>query len=184
MRSFSSAEINLFRTMPQGRTKLLLMMGIYSGFRISELLSLTVGDIYENGSVKRTITVKKEHMKGKKFARTVPTHALLKEVIPQLVPHHMVSQLPLFPSRQGKANHQRLSRRQAARDIRHYCDLYGITGNIGTHSMRKSFAMHLYKASQYNILGVCRALGHKDVKTTMKYLEVSIDEIAGWMEKM
>jgi len=169
--------------MPQCRTKLLLMMGIYSGFRISELLSLTVDAIYEDGLVKDVITVKKEYMKGKKAAHSVPTHPLLKQLIPQLVSPHSAHTLPLFPSRQGIIN-KRLSRRQAARDIQSYCQLYGITGNVGTHSMRKSFAMHLYKASDYNILGVCKALGHKNVKTTMKYLEVDNSEIAGWMSNM
>jgi len=184
MRSFTTTEIQSFRSMPQCRTKLLLMMGIYSGFRISELLSLTVDDIYENGLVKDIITVKKEHMKGKKSAHSVPTHPLLQQLIPQLIPPQSAQSLPLFPSRQGRLHNQRLSRRQATRDVRTYCELYGITGNVGTHSMRKSFAMHLYKASRYNILGVCKALGHKNVKTTMKYLEVDNSEIAGWMANM
>lgn len=101
MRPFKEHEVQYFLNMPDSRTKLLLIMGIYSGFRISELLSLQVGDLFQNGILKDVITVKKEFMKNKKASHSVPMHPYLTQLIPRLVANQTCSLLPIFPSRQG-----------------------------------------------------------------------------------
>ena len=49
--------------------------------------------------------------------------------------------------------------------------------NIGTHSFRKLFAHTLYEESGYDIELVRHALNHSDIKTTMRYLGVSMTKL-------
>src|SRR5690242_2467518 len=46
------------------RDRLLFLTGLYTGFRITELLSLRVGDVWKNGSPVSTIAVARRNMKG------------------------------------------------------------------------------------------------------------------------
>ena len=48
----------------------------------------------------------------------------------------------------------------------------GLNGKLATHSLRKSYAQRMYDASG-DIFLVREMLGHKDVRTTQKYLGVS-----------
>src|SRR5262245_32648482 len=60
------------------RNKALFIVGIRTGFRISELLSLTVADVCQHGKIVDSLTVERRHMKGgkagKTSSRTVPLH--------------------------------------------------------------------------------------------------------------
>jgi integrase len=56
------------------RDRALFVLGVKSGFRISELLSLQVGDIYQHGRVVDRVTVQRRHMKQKREGRTVLLH--------------------------------------------------------------------------------------------------------------
>ena len=49
--------------------------------------------------------------------------------------------------------------------------------NIGTHSFRKLFAHTLYEESGHDIELVRHALNHSDIKTTMRYLGVSMKKL-------
>ena len=53
------------------RDRALFVLGIKTGFRISELLSLTIGDVYQHGQVVARVTVKRAHMKRKVEGRTL-----------------------------------------------------------------------------------------------------------------
>jgi site-specific recombinase XerC len=56
------------------RNKALFILGVCSGFRISELLSLTAGDVQQHGKIVDHMTVARRHMKKKTEGRTVPLH--------------------------------------------------------------------------------------------------------------
>ena len=63
------------------RDKVLFLLGIKSGFRISELLSLTVGDVYQHGHLVERVTVQRRHMKKKIEGRTVVLHPEAKAAL-------------------------------------------------------------------------------------------------------
>jgi integrase len=54
------------------RDRALFVTGVKSGFRISELLSLTVGDVYQHGRIAERVTVQPRHiMKNRGYAGAV-----------------------------------------------------------------------------------------------------------------
>ena len=54
-----------------------------------------------------------------------------------------------------------------------------MTGNLGTHSMRKTFANQIYDQFGGDLVKTAQALAHKSVNSTARYLsfrEAEIDE--------
>src|ERR671910_693821 len=63
------------------RDRALFILGLKSGFRISELLSLRVGDVLQHGRLVDQVTVRRAHMKQRTEGRTVPVHAEAKQAL-------------------------------------------------------------------------------------------------------
>ena len=63
------------------RNKALFLLGVKSGFRISELLALRVGDVYRQGHWLAYVTVPKRHMKQRLESRRVPLHPQAREAL-------------------------------------------------------------------------------------------------------
>ena len=51
------------------------MIGVSAGGRISELLSLTIGDVYQNRSAVTDLLFQRTIVKGGEVSRTVPVNA-------------------------------------------------------------------------------------------------------------
>jgi integrase len=77
-RALSDEEIQRvlgsFRGRNAIRNRCLVLLGIKSGFRISELLSLKVCAVWQMGQVVERVTVDRAHMKKKREGRTVLLH--------------------------------------------------------------------------------------------------------------
>ena len=58
-----------------------------------------------------------------------------------------------------------------------------IKTNIGTHSLRKTFAYHLYKSTK-DIVYVQETLGHSNITVTKRYLGIDLDEIEDAINKL
>ena len=84
-RPLSDEEITLVRRSFGGtyaaRDRALFILGLKSGFRISELLSLRVGDVLQHGRLVDQVTVRRAHMKQQTEGRTVPLHAEAKQAL-------------------------------------------------------------------------------------------------------
>ena len=78
-RPLTSGEVQLLQQSFGGRyaarDKALFILGVKSGFRISELLSLRVGDVLQYGRVVDRVTVHRRYMKRQVEGRTVLLHA-------------------------------------------------------------------------------------------------------------
>ena len=90
------------------RNRGLFMLGVSTGGRISELLSLTIGDVYQNGTAVTDLLFDKSIVKGKEISRAVPVNRDGRLAIDDLVSWHRekygntASTRPLFPSRNGQ----------------------------------------------------------------------------------
>lgn len=162
------------------RDKCLFMLGLKTGFRISELLSIKIGDIYQHGMVTDTVTVQRKNMKGKTNGRTVPLHPEAKNHLYQLVSElkklgYESKDNYLFQS-QKPTNHP-INRQRAQKIFEKAFQLCKITGKVSTHSMRKTFAATMFDRLEGNIFKIQKALGHANINNTVKYLSFKQEEI-------
>ena len=170
------------------RNRGLFMLGVSTGGRISELLSLRVADVYQNKKPVTDLLFDKSIVKGKETSRAVPVNVDGRLAIAELVNWHrnrygdLDANRPLFPSRNGKGQ-QQMSRRTAHDVLKSAFEAAGLNGHLATHSLRKSFAQRLYDRTG-DIFAVQEMLGHKNVATTQKYLGVNYASVRDALEEM
>ena len=159
------------------RNRGLFMLGVSTGGRISELLSLSVGDVYQNRKPVTDLLYGKSIVKGGEVSRSVPVNADGRRSIDELVNWHrrhyrsVASKRPLFPSRH-KSGTVPMHRQTAHAILKTAFIEAGLNGHIATHSLRKSFAQRLYDKTG-DIYMVQELLGHRNISTTQKYLGVN-----------
>ena len=159
------------------RNRGLFMLGVSTGGRISELLSLRVGDVYQNRKPVSDLLYNKSIVKGGEVSRSVPVNADGRRSIDELMDWHrrhygsIASKRPLFPSRHKSGTVP--MHRQTAHDILKKAFIAaGLNGKLATHSLRKSFAQRVYDKTG-DIYMVQELLGHRNISTTQKYLGVN-----------
>ena len=64
------------------------MIGVSTGGRISELLSLRIGDVYQNGAAVTDLLYSKSIVKGGEVARAVPVNSDGRRAITNLIAWH------------------------------------------------------------------------------------------------
>ena len=70
------------------RNRALFMLGVSTGGRISELLSLQIGDVYQNRKPVSDLLYSKSIVKGGEVSRSVPVNADGRKAIDELVNWH------------------------------------------------------------------------------------------------
>ena len=159
------------------RNRGLFMLGVSTGGRISELLSLRVGDVYQNKNPVTDLLYGKAIVKGGEVSRSVPVNADGRKAIDELVTWHrqhyrsVASKRPLFPSRH-KSGTVPMHRQTAHAILKTAFIEAELNGKLATHSLRKSFAQRLYDKTG-DIYLVQELLGHRNISTTQKYLGVN-----------
>ncbi|HXH09542.1 MAG TPA: tyrosine-type recombinase/integrase [Alphaproteobacteria bacterium] len=183
-RPLADEEISAVLAQFGGRTALrdraLFVLGIRTGYRISELLSLTVGDVWQHGRVVDRVSVARRHMKGKTQGRTVLLHPEAKDAIASWLAEQRARgvvdpKTPLFTSRQG--SDRAMTRVRAHQILTAAFDAAGLTGKLATHSMRKTFAHRMYERLGRDLLKLQRAMGHRNINDTVRYLSFREEEI-------
>jgi len=178
--------LRIVRDLPH-RDRTLITTQWMTGFRISEVLSLTVGSVLRNGDIVSKIGVAPRNMKGG-YGRTrwVPVLPELRRALESYIGwlrmrYELKSDLPLFLSRQDNADGTaRALTRETARVIllRAFARA-GIEddGRLGTHTLRKTWARNVYENSGHDIILLRAAMNHSDVSVTQRYLEVDEREL-------
>lgn len=168
------------------RDQLLIVLGLRTGFRISELLSLNLGDVLTPDGIVTDLTVSRRCLKNGRgvrqrrvASRRVPLVPAARDLLTRYVALRQTSGsdsgAPLFRSqRQGG----RLSRWQANRIVHRVFRAAGVPATlaIGTHSMRKTFARSVYESTGRDLNLTRHILGHVHADTTLRYLSIDEDE--------
>ncbi len=153
------------------RNFLLFTFGVNSGLRISDLLSLNIGDVFREGKILDSIELL-ERKTGKK--KCFPLNKSIVEATREYlkIRGNADSSEPLFLSRKNKG---RLTRGQARRIL---CEVGVSVGleKLGTHSLRKTFGYHVYKKTG-NLALVQKLLNHSSSAVTMRYIGLTKDEM-------
>jgi integrase len=162
------------------RDRALFLLGIRSGFRISEILSLRLCDVVQAGQVVERVRVMRRHMKGKREGRTVLLHPAARAALSTWLEElqsagYMTADSFVFQSRRGP--NQAIGRVQAWRILRRAFAWAGLTGNLGTHSMRKTFANRIYERLDGDLVKTAQALAHRSISSTASYLTFRESEI-------
>lgn len=191
-RPLDNNEIRLVSACFQGtfeiRNRSLFMIGVSTGGRISELLSLRIGDVWQNSKPVTDLLFDASIVKGGEVSRAVPVNSDGSQAIDVLMAWHRDqyantdAHRPLFPSRNGQGR-KGLSRREAHNVLKKAFLAAGLNGHLATHSLRKSFAQRLYEKTN-DIFAVQEMLGHRNVATTQKYLGVNYASVRAAIEDM
>lgn len=149
----------------------IFMIGIYSGLRISDILNLKVNDVKE----KDKITVReKKTGKRKEFP--------LQDIVIKTIETYLNKRNDkfvyadyedyLFIGKKGC----RMCRSQVYRILNTAAAECDLNIDVGTHTMRKTFAYHMYKQSN-DIVLVQRLLNHSSPSITLRYIGIEQEEL-------
>jgi integrase len=145
------------------RDYVMFMYGIYSGLRISDILSFRVRDVKD----KEYITIREQKTgKEKRF----PINDELKPVIKDYVKDKKDFEY-LFKSKKGK--NKSISRQQAYNILSDAAAAFGLDA-IGTHTLRKTFGYHMYQQTK-DIITIKEILNHSDISVTLRYIGINQD---------
>ena len=171
---------NLKRTKNSERMYLLYLLIRYTGLRISEALSVTVGDVFDGYDIKRELTVqcskKRNTVKNRTVSLCSKNDKLRDEIRKFLFPpvdggtkgglrSAMDTSAPLFRTTTGN----RWDRVNASHELTKLITAAGVK-LFSFHDLRHTYGTELYDLTKDMEL-VQAALGHEDTRTTRGYVQ-------------
>ncbi len=143
------------------RDYFLFTFGINSGLRISDILSLRVDDVKYSSKF-----IVRERKTGNK--RKIIISDKLRSEIESYTKGKKDNEY-LFPSQKGN---KPITRVQAWHIIHYAAKTCGIKGNIGTHTLRKTFGYHFYQQSK-DVAMLQYIFGHSSPSITLRYIGIN-----------
>jgi integrase len=155
------------------RDETLFVLGINTALRIGDLLSLKMRDVVdETRQILDAAEVQEQKTQKRKY---FPLNQSVKETLACYLETRRCDDLdePLFPSKRKGAP---LSRWRARRILHAAGEAVGLN-RIGTHSLRKTFAYHVYRRTGGNLGLVQKLLNHTSSADTLRYIGIDRDEM-------
>lgn len=154
------------------RDRALFDLAIDSKLRGCDLVKIKIGDLVSGAEIKtRAIVIQQKTGRPVQFELTADVRASL---LAWLERRGGTTDNYAFPSRVDHAGH--LSTRQYARLVDEWVTAIGLRcAEYGTHSMRRTKAAMIYKATG-NIRAIQILLGHTKIENTVRYLGVDIED--------
>ena len=159
------------------RDKAMLKLLYASGMRVSELVSLNLGDVDTEGGSVRCFG------KGHK-ERLIPIYEraalAVKEYVVEARPHlvHGTDEKALFLNLRG----DRLTRQGFWQKLKGYAKSAGLEAAITPHTLRHSFATHMLSGGA-DLRSVQELLGHANISTTQVYTHLTSEHVRRTYEK-
>ena len=165
-------------TTPEARRDGAILELLYaSGMRVSELVSLNLGDVDTEGGYVRCFG------KGNK-ERLIPIHPqavrAIKEYITKTRPQLLRSdaEVALFLNRRG----DRLTRQGLWQKLKDYAKSAGLGKVVTPHTLRHSFATHMLSGGA-DLRSVQELLGHANISTTQIYTHLTSEHLRRTYDK-
>jgi integrase/recombinase XerC len=136
----------------------------FAGLRRNEALDLNV---YDYDPYRRVLHVR--NGKGKR-SRTVPLVSRLDHLLSQFRDHRVARLGAAGRLFNGRTPGSGLAPRQVQRRFEYWRARAGLRANLTIHSFRAGFATALHKRCRDVVL-VSRALGHRDLRATLRYID-------------
>lgn len=156
----------------QIRNYTMIIMGVYTVLRISDLLRLKWSDVYDE---ERGVFLEHVTVTEKKTGKT-KTIALNRQILGALrlcLPHRRSEFIFASNRKSGKA----ISRVQAWRIIREAVTAVGINGKVSCHSLRKTWGYHACRSGKVLPVVVMTIYNHSNFETTKRYLGIAQDDL-------
>jgi integrase len=156
----------------QFRNYILILLGVHTALRISDLLRLRWDDVYDfdNHRVKNTVTItEKKTRKVKSFILNSAAVAALTQFAPANAAHGRF----LIENPHTK---KAISRIQAYRLIRAAAEALALGFRVSCHSLRKTFGYHAWKGGVSPAV-IMEIFNHSSMEVTRRYLGVAQDDI-------
>jgi len=153
------------------RDKAMLELLYASGMRVSELVSLNLGDVdLENGYVRCLGKGNKERVIPIAPQAALSVAEYVKEVHPHLA--HNKDEQALFLNARG----DRLTRQGFWQILKGYAKAANLEIEITPHTLRHSFATHMLNGGA-DLRSVQELLGHANISTTQVYTHLTTEHI-------
>lgn len=170
-------QIELFYKERSTRNWIMYLLGIYTGLRITDILSLKVKDL--KGKKHLIIKERKTRKRKKNKSRLIELNPILRKALNSYLKDKKDHEY-VIKSRVGK--NKPITRERAYAILKEAADEFGIE-SLGCHSLRKTFGFHLYHKEKDVVL-VQKALNHVDTSYTLRYIGVEQDEINSKVSKL
>ncbi len=165
------AEIKQHLKETNPRNYILFLLGINTGLRISDILSLRVRDVEGWDIFLR-------EKKTRKF-REVKMPKELKKALRDYIKDKPKNEF-LIKSRNG--SNKPITRGMAYVILNQIADEFGLE-RIGTHSLRKTYGYHFYNQFK-DVATLQQMLNHTDPKETLRYIGITQDTLNDYQRKL
>jgi integrase len=153
------------------RNYIIFLIGINLGRRVSDIVTLKAKHLRN-----RDRLVIKEKKTGKETYLIIP--AVLKSELSEYLKSFKDEDY-IFPRRYSE--NKPISAKRVYQIMKKVANICGLD-NIGTHSMRKTFGYHHYKAFR-DVAQLMIIFNHDDQSTTLRYIGIEQDTIDNSMKK-
>jgi integrase len=150
------------------RAYLLFELGIYLARRVSDILPLKVGDL-----LGREYLQIREKKTGKIIELPIPTN--LQRVLRQRLKGMDAGEYILASRQRDKNGNPKPVCRKTAYNYVKDIAKAGLSYNVGTHTMRKTFGYHYYQRT-HDIALLMTLFNHSSEKDTKVYIGIALDE--------
>jgi integrase len=160
------------------RNRALVALGVRSGLRISELLSLKLSQVWDGKQVVPRLYLRRSAAKGKRAGASIVIHPEAGRAVTRWIKSRGTNREPteyLFSSRKNRGH--RLSRTSAWRILHQAFIAAGVPGMAGTHCLRKTFARNVHKSLHGDLFRLSKAMRHASPMTTLAYLSFEQEDI-------
>jgi len=166
---------------PNARNYALIIVGLNSALRISDILHLTYGDVYDFEKRKWKEHIVVEEQKTHKTNRIYINKEIRKVLEASLAHEKCMPKEWIFKGQ--KHGKEPLSRYQAFRIIKEAAAYAGLKDHISCHSLRKTFGYHAWKQGTPPIL-LMNIYNHSTFQVTKRYLGIEQDDKDAVFEKI
>ena len=153
------------------RNRVMLLTGFWSGMRVGEIASLSVGDVMnKDGTVKAEVRLTAEQTKGRQ-PRTVFLPQKLRDELQAYLALRQpaIAEHPLFIT----AGRRRFTANVMTQHFYWLFQKAGISG-ASSHTMRRSFITNL-ASKGVGVRVLASLAGHRSIAVTQKYIDVNDD---------
>jgi integrase len=176
---------NQLRGQQHYRDLLLLVVGINTALRISDLLQLRIGEFIDDRKRIRQRFWIKEQKRNKRHE--VVINQSIREAL-----HEYLEAYPgvtddtenfIFFNTKTNDYSQPIKRGQAWKFIVSICNEVGMRGNYGTHSLRKTWGYHA-RMQGVDLALIMHKLNHESIAYTKRYLGITDDELEAVAQRL